>query len=211
MQCRTHPTTPAYNNCNQCGDWLCEECTVDVQGRKLCRGCLNKLANEPYNGTSTHHPVVHGPIRQISKGALLIFSLFFPPGVNYMFMGLIKRGLAAMCGFFLLIYLIGMSSWPLTLLFGLAMPIYVLTCIFDGFNIRRRILSGEVVGDNIDGAIDFVRRNRVIALIILVIVGFNVLFSFLGVLFGLVRWLMPLLIVVAGLYLLLRNRKPPEA
>ena len=213
MQCRTHPTTPAYNTCNQCGDWLCEECTVDVQGRLFCRGCLSKLAKEPYESTSAHRPVVPvgTPVRKISGGALFIFSIFFPPGVNYMFMGLIKRGLAAMCGFFLLIYLIGMSSWPLTLLFGLAMPIYVLTCIFDGFNIRRRILSGEVVGDNIDGAIDFLRRNKFIALIILLIVGFNVLFSFLGVLFGLVRWLMPLLIVVAGLYLLLRNKKPPAA
>ena len=207
MQCRTHPTTPAFNTCNQCGDWLCEGCTVDVQGRLFCRGCLAKLAS---GGES--HPVAPAPVpgrRYISWGLLFVFSMFFPSGVNYLFMGLIKRGLAAMCGFFLLIYFIGVSNWPVTMLFSLALPIYILTCIFDGFHIRRRINAGEAVDDNIDGAINFLRCNKIVGWVILALVGFSVLGSVLGMFIGLIRWLMPLIIIVFGLYLLLRRKGPP--
>ena len=208
MQCRTHPTTSAYNTCNQCGDWLCEVCTVDVQGRLFCRGCLAKLAAPD----GTPYPVVTPSApggRQVSWGLLFFFSCFFPSGVNYMFMGLIKRGLAAMCGFFLIIYFIGVSNWPLTVLFGLALPIYILTCIFDGFHIRRRINAGEAVGDNIDGVICALHRNKIVGWVILALVGFSVLSSVLDVLVSLVGWMMPVLIIVFGLYILLRRKGPP--
>jgi len=209
MQCRTHPTTPAFNTCNQCGDWLCEACTVDVQGRLFCRGCLTKLA-APGDASHPAMPSAAPGGRNISWGLLFMFSIpIFPPGVNYMFMGLIKRGLAALCGFFLIIYFIGVSNMPLTLLFIFALPIYILTCVFDGFHIRRRLNAGEVVGDNIDEAISFLRRNKYVGWIILALVGFSVLSSVLGIFITLVRWLMPVLIIVFGLYLLLRRKSPP--
>jgi len=180
---------------------------VDIQGRQLCRSCLGKLAApvEPY-------PVGHGPSampggRQISCGLLLFFSLFFPSGVNYLFMGLIKRGLAALIGFFFMIYIIGVSNMPLTLLFGLALPIYVLTCIFDGFSIRRRINAGEPVADNIDEVIRFLRRNKYVAWILLAIVALSVVGSIVGIFIRLIGWFMPSLIIVAGLYLLLRRKR----
>ena len=210
MQCRTHPTTPAFNTCNQCGDWLCESCTVDIQGRQLCRGCLGKLA-APAPGSSPH-PMASSSMpggRQISMGLLFFFSVFFPSGVNYLFMGLIKRGLAALTGFFLMIYFIGVSSMPLTLLFGLALPIYVLTCIFDGFSIRRRINAGEFVPDNIDEVVNFLRRNKYVGWIIMAIVGLSVLSSVVGIFIRLVGWLMPSLIIVVGLYLLIKRKNPP--
>ena len=209
MQCRTHPTTPAFNTCNQCGDWLCDSCTVDIQGRQLCRGCLGKLAAPASGGPS---PVASSSMpggRQISWGLLFFFSLFLPSGVNYLFMGLIKRGLAALTGFFLMIYFIGVSSMPLTMLFGLALPIYVLTCIFDGFSIRRRINAGELVPDNIDEVINFLRRNKYVGWIIMAILGLSVLSSVVGIFIRLVGWLMPSLIIVIGLYLLLRRKNPP--
>jgi len=173
----------------------------------MCRNCLGKLA-APAPGTPYHAAPVPGR-RKVSWGLLFFFSLFFPPGVNYLFMGLIKRGLAALVGFFLMIYFIGVSSMPLTLLFGLAMPIYVLTCIFDGFNIRRRINAGEPVADNIDEVVNFLRRNKYVGWILLAIVGLSVLGSVVGIFFRLVGWLMPLVIIVAGVYLLLKRKNPP--
>ena len=207
MQCRTHPTTPAFNTCNQCGDWLCDDCTVDIQGRQLCRNCLAKLA-----GPAGPHPAMPSSMpggRRISWGLLFFFSAFFPSGVNYLFMGLIKRGLAALSGFFLIIYFIGVSDMPLTMLFSLALPIYVLTCIFDGFSIRRRINAGEVVGDNIDEVVGFLRRNKYVGWIILALIGFSVLSSVVGVFIRFVGWMMPTIIIVMGLYLLLRRKDPP--
>ena len=206
MQCRTHPTTPAFNTCNQCGDWLCDGCTVDVQGRLFCRDCLTKLAAPG----SASADVSHGGRRHISGGLLLLFSIPpIPPGVNYMFMGLIKRGLAAMCGFFLLIYFIGVSNMPLRLMFSLALPIYILTCIFDSFDIRRRINAGEAVDDNIDGAIRFLRRNKYLGWIIVLLIGLSVITSILQIFVSLVTWMMPGLIIILGLYLLFRRKGPP--
>jgi len=183
---------------------------VDVQGRQLCRGCLSKLAApaEPHSHTAGPSSMPGG--RRISWGLLLIFSLFLPPGVNYMFMGLIKRGLAALVGFFFMIYIVGVSQWPLTMLFGMAIPIYVLTCIFDGFSIRRRINAGEFVPDNINEVITFLRRNKYVGWILLAIVSLSVLGSVVGIFIRLISWLMPSLIIVIGLYLLLRRRKPPS-
>ena len=133
----------------------------------------------------------------------------FPPGVNYMFMGLIKRGLAALCGFFLIVYLIGISSGPLAWLFGLALPVYWLTCAFDGFNIRRRIRSGEVVADSIDEAIAFLRSNKYIMWIILALVGLSVLGSVVGIVMRIIRVLLPLIIIAIGLLVLFRHKNPP--
>jgi len=153
-------------------------------------------------------PVVPGR-RHVNGGLLFLFSFFFPSGVNYMFMGLIKRGLAALVGFFLIIYFIGVSNMPLTLLFGLALPVYILTCIFDGFNIRRRINAGEAVGDNIDGVILFLKRNKVVAGVLLAIIGFSVLGTVMGIFISVIRWLMPFVIIGLGLYLLVRHKNPP--
>jgi len=145
--------------------------------------------------------------RRISWLLLLFFSIL--PGVNYMYMGLIKRGLAALTGFFLIIYFTGVSSWPVTMLFGFALPIFALTCLFDGFNIRRRINAGELVSDNIDEVINFLRRNKCIAWILMAIVAFSVLGSVVGIFIRLISWLMPSIIIVFGLYLLLRRKNPP--
>jgi len=161
----------------------------------------------PYSVPPLPMPVRGG--RHVSGGLLFLFSFFFPPGVNYMFMGLIKRGLAALVGFFLIIYFIGVSNMPLTLLFGLALPVYILTCIFDGFNIRRRINAGESVGDNIDGVILFLKRNRLVTGVLLAIIGFSVLGTIMGILVNVIRWLMPLIIIGLGLYLLVRHKNPP--
>jgi len=164
--------------------------------------------------TSSPHPApapVMAGGRPISWGLLFMFTIPpFPPGVNYMYMGLIKRGLAALCGFFLLVFMISISSGPVMALFGLALPIYWLTCAFDGFHIRRRIKAGEHVADSIDGAVDFLKKNKFIFGIILAIVGLSALGSVVGVAMRLIRWLMPLIIIGLGLFVLFRRKGPPS-
>jgi len=182
---------------------------VDIQGRQLCRGCLGKLAAPPEGAPYPAGAPVMPRGRHVSWGALFFFSLFFPTGVNYLYMGLIKRGLAALIGFFFLIYLIGVSNMPLTLLLGLGLPIYILTCIFDGFSIRRRIVAGEAVADNIDEVVTFLRRNKVVAWIILAIIAFSVFGTVVGMFIGLIRWLTPFLIIIGGIYLLIKRKNPP--
>jgi len=151
------------------------------------------------------------PYRNISGGLLFFFSFFFPPGANYMYMGLIKRGLAAMCGFFLLIYMtIVATSGLMTTLFALAIPVLVLTVIFDGFNIRRRINAGEVVQDGISDVLGTVLRNKPLTIAILAIIVLAFAGRIFGVVFNLIGVAIPVLAIVFGLYLIFR-RKPPKS
>ena len=141
-------------------------------------------------------------------GLLFFFSVFFPSGTNYMYMGLIKRGLAAMCGFFLLIFLISVTSWPLQMIMGMALAVYVLTCIFDGFNIRRRILSGEVVPDGVHDVLGSILSNKKLTAAIIVVIGVLIVVHVLGFVATLVSNFLPVIVIGAGLYILFRRKGP---
>jgi len=159
--------------------------------------------------THTKETAVPGG-RRISWGLLFLFTIPpFPSGVNYMYMGLIKRGLAALCGFFLLIYMIGISSGALTVLFSLMLPIFWLTCVFDAFNIRRRINAGELVDDSIDGALNFIRNNKYVFWILVVLVGLSVFGSVVSLAMRLISWVIPLALIGLGLLVLMKRKRPP--
>ena len=140
--------------------------------------------------------------RNTSWGLLLTFSCCFPPGVNYMYMGMIKRGLAALSAFFCAIYIASLGLGPLGVLFGFAVPVLWLAIIFDGFQLRRRILAGEPIHDNIDDIAAFVKRNkRPIILFVLAVAGL----SLLSAIIPFMGRILPILIVVWGLHVLLKK------
>jgi len=227
MYCRNHPTKTAANTCSHCGDWLCEMCTADVGGRIYCGACLQQhwVGHETPPAPPKSPPYYaprHEGRRGVSFGLLLFFSLFFPPGVNYMYQGLIKRGLFFLSGFFLLIYL---ASALNGVIFGLAIPVMVITCAFDAFRIRNRMLAGETVADSVDDVLGFIKRYRTfIVLFLLVIIGLNVLDSisfafrhfphFRHIPSFANRGLLPILVFFGGMYLLVtsgKRSKPHEA
>ena len=125
-----------------------------------------------------------------------------------MYMGLIKRGLAAMSGFFLLIYLLVASSSGRTQgLFAFAIPILILTCIFDGFNIRRRINAGEVVEDGISEILSGLFRNKALTIALLAIIAITFAGRILGFVGTIVSSALPILLIGFGLYVILRRKK----
>ena len=168
----------------------------------------------PPSGPPPGSPPGLSPRRIYSGGLLFLFSCFLPPGANYMYMGLIKRGLAAMCGFFLLIFMmISASILPITLLFAFSLPIFALTCIFDGFSILRRINNGEYVEDGIGSILNSILANRTLTMIILAIIVISFAGAFLGFAINLIRSLLPLALVIFGIYVILRRKKntsPPH-
>lgn len=209
MQCRTHPEINGVNTCNQCGDWLCEDCTVEINGRIFCRRCLAQLAGAPApEAPRVARTVSSTTPRHINGGLLFLFSFFMPPGVNYMYEGLLKRGLAALSGFFLLVFLTAQFSgaWPLNLVFGLMFPVLVLFSIFDGFHIRRRINAGETVNDDVDDILNFIRRNKHIIIgFVVLLLALSLVNTVYATLAGpLKRWI-PLIVVGLGLYMLLKS------
>ena len=200
MQCRYHADNVAANTCNQCGDWLCEECIVDLQGRLYCRKCLAALASP----TSTHSTASRGEgkdKRKISWGLLFFFSFCFPPGTNYMYMGLMKRGLLTMSGFFLMIFMFTTRMHhSLMALTGMILALYTIACVFDGFNIRRKINAGEEVDDNIDGILGGIFRSKVLTILVLGFLALLLFGGILGVALNILRTLLPFFVIVALLY-----------
>ena len=211
MQCRSHPTKTAANTCNHCASWICDDCTVEVQGRLFCRPCLAVLSQTPddYGHAPPPGPgAAHAPRGKISSGLLFFFSLCFPPGANYMYLGLMKRGIAAMCGFFLLIYVAIASSFPLALLLWLAVPVFYISSFFDGFNVSRRINAGEAVRDDIGDALNGIVGNKFLRTLVLVVIAIILIVNVAGFAGAIISRLFVPLIAVFILYIVLK-RKPP--
>jgi hypothetical protein len=213
MQCRTHPERHASNTCSHCASWLCEDCTVEVRGKLFCRPCLAVLAQYPEDHSpepGRHATAAYSyPRRKILWGLLFVFS--FLPGANYMYMGLMKRGLATMSGFFLIIFLLASSVWPFNLLLGLTIPVFVLTSFFDGFNVRRRINAGEAVRDDIGDALGGILSDKRLRTIIFVALAIIFVVSVVGIAANLLARFLPLLIIVLGVYVIMkRKNKPPS-
>jgi hypothetical protein len=144
MNCRYHPTKAGLNTCSVCGQWLCEECSIDVNGRVYCKECLKREYEAP------HYVHARPAAAKVPSRFLLFLFSFIMPGANYMYLGLIKRGLFIMSSFFLLIYLAAQLS---SVLFGLAVPVLIVTAAFDAFRIRKEIVAGKIVEDGVDDII----------------------------------------------------------
>ena len=215
MQCRNHPTEKGVNTCNQCGSWLCDRCSFERGGRIFCPGCASQQATGTSAPSSeyTHSSAPHYSGRSISWGLLFLFSIVIPlPGLNYMFLGLIKRGLVAMLAFFGVLYIaiqfFSAGTWQLGLLFILMIPVLILACAFDGFRLRNRMNAGEIVTDNIDDLVNFIRRNRVmLTVFVLLLVAVNVAGSVLPWLFQLLRNVVLILIAVWAIQALFNKPK----
>jgi len=125
-------------------------------------------------------------------------------------MGLMKRGLAAMCGFFLLIFVAINTSFPLMLLLWLSLPVFYISSFFDGFNIRRRINAGEIVRDDVGDALNGIIGNKFLRTLFLVLVAIILIVTVLGFAAAIIsRLIVPLLIVF--ILLVVFKRKPPAA
>ena len=204
MQCRNHPEEKGVNTCNQCGSWLCDKCSFERGGRIFCPSCAAQQAT----GGGTHHSAEYSHItpehvsKSTSWGVLFLFSVVIPlPGLNYMYLGLIKRGLVAMSAFFATIYLAtqfgGGGLWPLGMVFVFAIPVLWLSCTFDGFRIRARINAGETVTDNVDEIVAFVRRNgKVLVVLLLLLLLANTLGAVLPGILRVLWRVVPILIAV---------------
>lgn len=47
MKCYYHPAVEAVATCSNCGRAICEQCSVDVSGKVMCRECIsNSQANQ---------------------------------------------------------------------------------------------------------------------------------------------------------------------
>ena len=209
MQCRNHPEENGVNTCNQCGSWICESCSYERGGRIFCPNCVSQHTAVGTSASEIYKPTVSHVHKTISWGMLFLFSVIIPlPGLNYMYMGFIKRGLVAMSAFFGTIYFVTQFSGfgNLILPFVFAIPVLWLTCTFDGFRMRARINAGEVITDNIDDITAFAHRNRFVLIsLLLLLVAINVIGGIMPWLVRILRHAIPILIALLAVQVLFRK------
>jgi hypothetical protein len=143
--------------------------------------------------------------KRISWGLMFVFS-FILPGINYMYEGLIKRGLFVMSSFFLLVYLVSVFNSPI---FGFMIPILWITSIFDSFHIRRRILDGECVPDDVEDIVGFIRKHKTYVITASLIVLFITAMHSIGMSYyasRLIQFFFPLALIAIVFYIA-RNGK----
>jgi len=119
-----------------------------------------------------------------------------------------KRGLATMAGFFLLIFLIAVSSMPVTLLMIFSLVVLTVASFLDGFNVRRRINAGEAVRDDVGEALNSIMSNKILRTIILVVVAIVLIVSVFGLAVNIIGTLLPWLVIGLIIFVIVK-RKPP--
>ncbi len=95
MKCINRAEKEAEILCTDCNKPFCPECTIEVAGENFCHPCLEKrvtLNNECVNDEPVSQPG--------NKSKFWAFILSLIPGVGYMYLGLMRRGLEVMTLFF---------------------------------------------------------------------------------------------------------------
>lgn len=214
MNCKYHKESEAKFICDKCKQPICEECSVDVNGNRICRSCIQKSVFSDSN-------------RQSRKGGILESFVFFcfacVPGAGHMYMSLFKRGFQLMIGFIgaisLFSYINTESMIPLIII-----PVWFFS-FFDSYAIRRKLRAGEDVDDELifeyEVMLELLQNRKIVGVVILFL-GFlgvanafeySVIEDLLGgrLYWSIKRSIIPFALVVSGVYILQRSRKPEKA
>ncbi len=135
MKCKYHNNAEAKYICDKCKQPICEECSLEVNGNKICSSCIQKsvFSNEG----------------QYYRGGFMESFIFFcfatVPGAAQMYMNLFKRGFQLMFGFIGAIVLFSYINME-SLIVLTIIPTWFFS-FFDSYAIRRKLRRGEVVED----------------------------------------------------------------
>ena len=154
MKCVNHSEREAVSICARCGRELCSECVVEINGHLLCKGCVADVAREERGRGGYYRPKLPSKLLYIFLGLL--------PGLGYMYLGLIKRGLFVMSSFFLTIFLLTQFN---SIIFVFLIPIILFASFFDGLKLLRMMREGEVVEDSVSDITGFINTHKTVLLV----------------------------------------------
>lgn len=216
MNCKYHSTQEAQSICEKCKQPICPDCTIKVDDKTVCRNCIqqNLLSVQPIS------------VKRSFSEKFLFFCFSLIPGAAHMHMGLFRRGVQLMIitiGGASLISFIGLDFLiPLVLI-----PAWFFS-FFESYHLRRQLEKGQVIIDRdifdrqIFDYTPLLKNRRLIGSTIVVIGIFSLIhkldqYSFLNRLFGswnyynLIRGsLIPLCLILAGIYLIAKAKQPTK-
>lgn len=206
MKCKYHKESEAKFICDKCKQPICEECSVDVNGNKICSSCIQKS--------------VFVDKAQYHKGGFFESFAFFcfavVPGAAQMYMNLFKRGFQLMFGFIasivLFSYINTESMIPLVII-----PTWFFS-FFDSYAIRRRLREGELVEDNTIFDYNILTANKKILGLVMLVLGLlgvanafenSIIRNIFGgqLYWAVKRSIIPAALVLAGVYVLRKSKK----
>jgi len=117
----------------------------------------SSFTSDRMSNTQAHYPPPAPSELRYRKSKLLTFLFSLLPGLNYMYLGLMKRGLFFMTFFFALSVLIREIRISM---FSFTIFMLMCFCLFDSFRIRRLLRDGFDVPDSIDDVISFYKANK---------------------------------------------------
>lgn len=204
MNCSHHPEKKAVTVCGLCGTAYCAECLVNLGDQHYCKDCLAAGINKA--GSMV--------VSKDRKSRFWAFVFSMVPGVGYLYLGLLNKGLQTMTLFFGTIFVASFIGFgEIT---GLVVPVVMFYSIFDTQQLVKSINEGIPVEDK--QFFDFKKLPLTQSWIgyALVVIGFmalsqNVLSLYMPDWLGHIRrFVPPLLIIGLGAVILYRNTKRTE-
>ncbi|MDP9268023.1 MAG: B-box zinc finger protein [Acidobacteriota bacterium] len=232
MNCVNHPQTPSTAFCRTCGKALCEECKRDVRGVIYCEDCIvarlgdaiPAAATLPGTGTPTDSPYVGATVPGAPNPALAAILGAIPFGIGAVYNGQYAKALAHLVTFALLIVAVD-NSGPAEPLFGLMIAFFVFYQIFDAYRTAKAKQLGLPVPDpggiyralgiplesspGTTPAASPIETPRSLPFGAMVLIGIGFLFLLQNIGWFHFHWigkLWPLILIVIGLRMLMRNR-----
>jgi len=225
MNCKNHQEKCAEYSCNICGKPICSQCIVELHNSVYCKDCLESKLVYPIGASQ---PVSHN----VKKSKFLTFILSFLPGTGHMYLGLINKGISIMIMFFGAIILSMISTFILGIYwlegflpFAIC-TLFIAYSLFDSLAAANDINSGRILKDvemrNYSYILNALGTNKNIIGYIIISLGFigilnifsnnfeNVLFRYLKIHLSISNLIFPIVMIIAGFYLIRRGDKKSE-
>lgn len=201
MKCVNHDSQEASAICSICHRPICETCLVELSDRQFCRTCLEKRIEETPRAESG------------GKRPFLAFLLSLIPGVGYLYLGLMQRGLQTMLVFYGAIFLAALANFAV--ITALVLPVTIFYTVFDTLQLLKRMNEGQPVADQpLFESISLESKRNLLG-VGLIVVGalamLNNLVSFSAYYYILNRFVPPVLILGLGIYILAQSARKEAA
>jgi len=216
MNCKYHSTHEAQAICEKCRNPVCEECTIKVDDRTICRHCIQQ------NLFSDPQALENKPLWE----RFLFFICSLIPGAAHMHMGLFRRGLQLMVIAFGVIFVSGYADLIIFIPTAF-IPIWFFS-FFESHNLKKQMWKGQQLEDrdlfdrHVFNYAPLLQNRRLIGIAVIVIGVFGFMRVIEVEAFGGYRYIIrntlhlvrssfiPALLILGGIYLLRKAKQKPE-
>lgn len=221
MNCANHQQVTATAFCRTCGKALCEECKREVRGVVYCEDCIVARLGDAMPATVVQGAPAAAVVPSGPNPVLAALLGAVPFGIGAVYNGQYAKGLIHMVIFVSLIVGASNASGGLEVMFGMAIPFWVIYQIVDAYRTAKARQFGQPLPDPfginrmlgypstetapVDAAPVSSQSQPPIGPMIMIGLGVLFLLRTMGYLPYSMRGLWGLIVIGIGVYLLLRR------